>query len=146
MARTVVSRLRLVVLGGQLGSKLRSPLRGLLGLAPVLIKLQDPLAGLGQIVLARCGNPGRVPLHPLVAFDQESLGLIELLRVVLAPQALAEQALAAEPVPVVGSPVARQVVAQQREGALLPRAYSRKGWPAQRSELVPPERHPSRTF
>ena len=37
LARTVVSRIRLVVLGGQLGSKLRSPLRGLLGLAPVLI-------------------------------------------------------------------------------------------------------------
>ena len=94
MARAVVSRLRLVVLGGELARKLRPPLRGLLGLAPVVIKPHDPLAGLGQIVLERCGDLGRVLLHPLVAFDQEWLGLVELL---LAQQALAEQALAVEP-------------------------------------------------
>src|SRR5262249_48062650 len=116
MARAAVSRLRLVVPGGWLTSELGPPLRGLLGLASLVIKPHDPLAGLGKIVLERCGDLGRVPLHPLVASDQESLGLIELLRVVLAPQALAEQALAAEPEPVVGLPVARHVVAQQRLG------------------------------
>src|SRR5262249_47533303 len=97
MARAVASRLRLGVLGGELGGKLRPPLPGLPGVGPVVVKPHDPLAGLGQIVLERCGDLGLALLHPLVAFFQESLGLIELLRVILAQQARAEQARAVEP-------------------------------------------------
>src|SRR5262245_27690158 len=94
MARAVVSRLRLVVLGGGLARKLGPLLRGLVGLAPLVIEPDDPLAGLGQMVLEWCGDLGRTLLQPLVAFDQEWLGLGVLL---LAQQALAEQALAVEP-------------------------------------------------
>ena len=94
MASAVVSRLRLVVLGGEPARELRPPLRGLLGLAPLVVKPHGPLAGFGQMALERWRDGTRALLHPLVACNQERLGLVELL---LAQQALPEQALAVEP-------------------------------------------------
>src|SRR5262245_51037455 len=106
MARTVVSRLRLGGLGGELPRKFHSPLRGLLGLGPLVIKSHDPLAGLGQMALERCGDLGLSLLQPLVASDQEWLGVGVFL---LAQQARAEQALVVELWPVAVGVLSRVV-------------------------------------
>ena len=62
--------------GGQVGqAELPLPLGGSIGSSPRLVELDDPSGGFAQARLTRRGDPGLAGLHPLVAGENQRLGL-----------------------------------------------------------------------